>query len=90
VELEWDEAKRQHNLTKHGLDFTGAFEVLRGNTVEFTDDRDDYGEERIIALGLLNYTVVNLVYTMREDIYRIISLRKTTENEQKIYFSSLY
>ena len=54
MELEWDEAKRENNLRKHGLDFRDAAQVLEGYTLELEDDREDYGEFRYLAVGLLD------------------------------------
>jgi len=88
VELEWDEAKRESNLRKHGLDFRDAAQVLEGYTLELEDDREDYGEFRYIAVGLLRFMVVVLVYTPRENIYRIISMRKADSDEENFYRQS--
>lgn len=49
----WDEAKRQANLSKHGLDFADAEKVFAGPLVLFEDGREDYGEQRMIGIGLL-------------------------------------
>jgi len=88
VELEWDEAKRESNLRKRGLDFRDAVQVLEGYTLEVEDDREDYGEFRYIAVGLLRFTVVVLVYTPRENIYRIIFMRKADSDEENFYRQS--
>ena len=88
MELEWDEAKRENNLRKHGLDFRDAAQVLEGYTLELEDDREDYGEFRYLAVGLLRFTVVVLVYTPRENIYRIISMRKADNDEENFYRQS--
>ena len=88
MELEWDEAKRESNLRKHGLDFRDAAQVLEGYTLELEDDREDYGEFRYIAVGLLRFMVVVLVYTPRENIYRIISMRKADSDEENFYRQS--
>ena len=88
MELEWDEAKRANNLRKHGLDFRDAAQVLEGYMLELEDDREDYGEFRYIAVGLLRFTVVVLVYTARENIYRIISMRKADNDEENFYRQS--
>jgi hypothetical protein len=39
---EWDEAKRQSNIQKHGIDFLGIEGVFAGTTVTILDDRYDY------------------------------------------------
>lgn len=49
----WDEAKHRRNVAKHGLHFEDAEQVFSGPCVRFEDDRFDYGEERLITLGLL-------------------------------------
>ena len=45
--FEWDEAKNRSNVTKHGLHFADAEQVLTGPCVTFVDVRFDYGEERL-------------------------------------------
>jgi uncharacterized DUF497 family protein len=85
VSIEWDEAKRVVNLDKHGLDFADAGEVLEGPCLERLDTRKDYGEDRWLVLGSLRGRVVFLVYTEREERMRIISFRKATAEERKVY-----
>ena len=83
---EWDEAKNRSNFAKHGLHFADAERVLTGPCVTFVDDRFDYGEERLITLGLLAGRVVIIAHVPRgDDITRIISMRKANRREQKIY-----
>jgi len=82
---EWDEAKNRKNITKHGLSFEDADHVFSGPCVSFIDDRFDYGEERIITLGLLAGRVVIIAHTPRDDGTRIISMRKANRREQQIY-----
>ncbi len=82
----WDEAKNRSNFAKHGLDFADAERVLTGPCVTFVDDRFDYGEERLITLGLLADRVIVIAHAPRgDDITRIISIRKANRREQKIY-----
>lgn len=83
---EWDEAKNRANLAKHGLDFTDAEQVLSGPCVTFVDDRFDYGEERLITLGLLASRVIVIAHSPPgKDSTRIISMRKANRREQEIY-----
>jgi len=49
------------------------------------DDRRDYGETRYAALGCLEDTIVFLVYVMRGDVIRVISLRRANLKERKVY-----
>jgi uncharacterized DUF497 family protein len=55
---EWDDAKNRSNFAKHGLDFADAELVFVGPCVTLVDDRFDYGEERLVTLGLLAGRVV--------------------------------
>jgi uncharacterized protein (DUF4415 family) len=58
MRFEWDEAKRQLNIRRHGIDFADAVEVFQVETVTVIDDRYEYGEMRFLTLGLVNGIVV--------------------------------
>ena len=85
MRYEWDEAKNRSNLAKHGLSFEDAEQVLSGPCVTFIDDRLDYGEERLITLGLLAGRLVVIAHAPRDEGTRIISMRKGNRREQEIY-----
>ena len=89
MRFEWDEAKRQSNLLKHGFDFLGIEDVFAGVTVTILDDRFDYGEERFLTIGLLDARVVVIAHTETPEIIRIISVRKATKNEEISYFKQV-
>lgn len=81
----WDDAKSRSNLEKHGLSFEDAEAVLTGACVTFRDDRFDYGEERLVTLGMLAGRLVVLIHAPFEGGTRIISMRKGNRREQEIY-----
>jgi uncharacterized DUF497 family protein len=85
MKYEWDEAKNRKNLAKHGLSFEDAEHVFSGPCVTFMDDRFEYGEERLITLGLLAGRLVVMAHSPRNEGTRIISIRKANRREQKIY-----
>ena len=85
MEYEWDKAKNRSNFAKHGLKFEDAEQVFSGPCVTFEDDRFDYGEERLITLGLLAGRVVAIAHAPRDEGTRIISMRKGNRREQQIY-----
>ncbi|MBA3334384.1 MAG: BrnT family toxin [Acidobacteria bacterium] len=85
MKFEWDESKRVINLQRHGLDFADAWRIFESYRVIFIDDRFDYGESRLVTIGVLSGRIVTTVYTEDEEITRIISLRKATKNEQTKY-----
>ena len=89
MECEWDEAKRVANLRKHGIDFADVPTVFDGDMLTVEEDRYSYGEQRFVTFGLLQGRVLAVVHTEREGYTRIISARKATKYEQRIYFEQL-
>ena len=89
MKIVWDEAKRDANLRKHGLDFADAEQVFAGITCTIEDRRFDYGERRFITLGLLHDTVIVMAHTETRATIRIISMRKATRNEEVLYFENI-
>ena len=86
MRFEWDEAKNEFNIRKHGIDFNDVTGVFDHPMLNMPDNRDSYGEERWIGLGMLNVMVTLVVYTERDgDVIRIISARKATKQEAKRY-----
>jgi uncharacterized DUF497 family protein len=82
-------AKRERTPIERGLDFAEAPEVLDGPKFQFLDDRQDYGEERITTVGLLNDRMVVVVWTKRGEDRHIISMRKANDREQERYADRL-
>lgn len=81
----WDEAKRQENLLKHGVDLA-LVERFDHVTADIVEDRSEaYGEQRERALGLIDGKVYVYVYTPRGDDERAISLRHATLKERGAY-----
>jgi uncharacterized protein len=83
---EWDEAKREANLKKHGLDFDDA-DIVYGNPNKITYAIADRGEARWLDIALVesNGVVLALIYTVRGYNIRIISFRKASRRERRIY-----
>ena len=88
MEFEWHDAKAEANLQAHGVSFDLAKTVFKDPfAVERLDDRENYGEARFVLIGMAEGNVVLFVaYTEREDLVRIISARRATQNEQDDYF----
>ena len=89
MRFSWDERKRGLNLKEHGLDFVDAPRVFEGPTFTFEDDRFAYDEQRLVTLGLLDGIAVSIVHTESSSRIHVISFRKATRNEEKIFFASL-
>ena len=89
----WDDNKNRSNKQKHGISFEEAQTVFfDGNAIEFDDPDHSINEERFILLGLnqnLKILVVCHCYRKDDTEIRIITARKATEKEQKVYFRRL-
>jgi len=83
VLFEWDERKRQANLAKHHIDFQDARRVFDGPVFETVDSR--LGEDRVVAIGLIEGIEIVVVYVMRGKRRRIISARRAHRNERQDY-----
>jgi uncharacterized DUF497 family protein len=57
--------------------------------VLFEDNRADYGEQRMIGVGLLDYLVVLIVHVENAETIRIISMRKADSNETDLYYQNV-
>lgn len=89
MRFEWDEVKEKKNIIKHGLSFKTAMRVFSDEYRLVIYDDDHSGEEdRYITIGSVNGTVLILmvVYTERGDAMRIISARKATSHERRLYY----
>lgn len=73
MELEWDEAKRQSNFDKHGVDIFVAALIFDGPTVTEQDRRHDYGEVRHRSMGLVDNVYYVVIHTDRDGVIRLIS-----------------
>jgi uncharacterized protein len=82
-EFEWDEAKAEANLDKHGIDFKDAVTVFEGPVLETSSVRR--GERRSKVIGRLRDDIVVVVYTVRSERRRIISARKASKDEREAY-----
>ena len=89
MKFTWSERKRSLNLKQHALDFVDAPSVFAGLTFTFEDDRFPYQEQRFVTLGLLAGIPVSVVHTETTHEIRIISFRKATQREARIYFSQI-
>ena len=86
MEFEWDEAKRHQNILKHGIDFEDVKTAFSQPMITKIDDREDYGEERQIGIGIIRDIIVVVAFTEPSDeIARIISARKATKYEREKY-----
>lgn len=84
MDYEWDEVKRQGNLRKRGLDFMDA-ELVFEASIKVTVDATHADDGRYADLAEVNGRVLMLVYTLRQQTVRCISLRVASRRERKLY-----
>ena len=94
MRYEWDPEKSEANLMERGFDFAFASLIFDGPTLEKQDRRQDYGEFRVVAIGLADEIALTVVYTDRADegdprIRRIISARRSNRRERKAYQTAI-
>jgi uncharacterized DUF497 family protein len=87
MEFGWDEAKSDTNLAVRGFGFDFAALIFEGTTLEMLDDRKDYGELRIRAIGEVDGFTLVVVYTDRQSARRIISARLANKKERALWQS---
>lgn len=85
MDIEFDPDKNLGNYKKHGFYLSDAGEFEFETALIKEDGREDYGERRYQALGLLEDKVVMLVFTRRKKTLRAISLRPANARERKGY-----
>ena len=85
---EFDPAKAAENLAKHGVSFAVGWQVLQvdpARSLDFTDDRCDYGEERWVRIAphpQVPSLLIYVAYTWRGEVPRLISVRKASRQER--------
>ena len=86
--FEWDDAKARRNYNRHGVTFEIARKAFRDpSMVEILDDRENYGEERYLLIGLADGQLLSVIYTVRSQRVRLISARRANRDEQDHYFT---
>lgn len=87
MKFEWDEEKARSNLRKHKVAFSEAATVFADSlSSTFPDPDHSFDEDRYVTIGTSERIRVLVVsFTEREDRIRIISARKATRTEGRVY-----
>jgi uncharacterized DUF497 family protein len=85
----WNSRKDRRNVARHGIAFQDAIRIFEGPTLEAIDDRFDYGETRIYAIGLVNEIEVTVYSEPREGERRIISAWKAERHEREAFWKAI-
>lgn len=89
--FEWDDEKEKKNIQKHKITFSAAATVFADdNRLEILDEEHSEAEERYKVIGRIGaaVSIVLVVYTPRGNRIRIISARKATSRERKMYYDN--
>jgi uncharacterized protein len=87
--FEWDEKKNISNIKKHGIDFRKAVAAFYDEHKTLIIDNRNYNDEiREILIGKDNDNtfLLSVVYTERNNTYRIISARRASNKEKNMYY----
>lgn len=86
----WDHGKNRINVQRQGISFPDAARVFDGPTVERIDDRFDYGETRVYAIGLVNGIEITVIDTDRGPSTRqLISAWRSEPHERRTYWQKI-
>ena len=87
MQFEWDDAKARANMRKHAISFAEAMSCFYDpRQVAFHDPDHSKDEERELPVGHSNKgRLLIVIYTIRADTIRIISARRATRQEAKVY-----
>lgn len=70
---------------ERGFGFDHAAAIFIGPTLEGEDNRRDYGEVRVQAIGCTADDILSVIYSDRGDVRRIISARLANRKERKLW-----
>ena len=85
--FDWDADKSETTRAVRGFGFEHACRIFAGDTVEIEDRRQDYGEQRILAIGDVEGVILAVVFVRRARSIRIISARRENRREREVYAS---
>ena len=86
MEISWDIVKAKSNRLKHRIFFSEVEPVFYDPNAIRCEDTDSRGEARHIVIGSDSLgRVVVVAYTYRDAVIRLISARKASKTERKIY-----
>jgi uncharacterized DUF497 family protein len=73
MRFEWDERKRQEVLRRRGVDLLDAALIFEGVVLTRVDERKDYGERRLVSLGMADGEPFFVVHVERNGATRLIT-----------------
>lgn len=89
MEFEWDEEKRRQVIEARRVDLVYAALIFEGPVLTRIDDRADYGEIRLVSLGMIEGECFVVVHTERNGVTRLITAWKGGRDERSRYQASV-
>ena len=86
MEFEFDRRKSRSNRTKHGIDFVEA-QALWDDPDVLEIPARTVDEPRFLVIGRISGSHWSAIVTYREDRIRIISVRRSRDEEVALYES---
>lgn len=83
-DFEWDDAKAEQNLAKHGVSFFEAAVVFADPFALYLEDASQTGRMVVIGTALMP-SVLYVVFVERGPRDRVISARRATTHERRDY-----
>lgn len=87
MKFEYDENKSKTNKSKHGIDFEEAKELWKDPYSFELPSIQNEDEDRFLVLGQINSKNYTAIITYRDDVIRIISIRRSRQKEIELYES---
>jgi uncharacterized DUF497 family protein len=85
----WGPKKNRRNIANHGIAFEDAVKIFEGPTLERVDDRFEYDEVRVYAIGIVNGIEITVIYTdVSRTERRIISAWRAERHEREAYWKN--
>ena len=64
MRFDWDSAKDERNRRERGFDFNFAALIFEGDTIEWSDERRNYDETRVRAIGKADGLLLHVVFSV--------------------------
>ena len=85
----WDPKKNRGNIVRHGIAFEDAVKIFEGPTLERVDDRFEYDEVRVYAIGIVSGIEIAVIFTdVSRTERRIISAWRAERHEREAYWEN--
>jgi len=85
MKFEYDENKSLINKEKHGIDFVDAQNLWQDENVLIVPANITGDETRYAIISIFKNKCYTAIFTLRDEMYRIISVRRCRKNEEKSY-----